>query len=201
MIELFDVVVVSYESFLLNQEDFCKENWTCVILDEAQKVKNHKAQTAEAIKKLAKAPFRLALTGSPIENSLEDLHSIMQFAQPDCAGSIHDFRERFPATDVGREVLRKLVPLVALRRESGVAVKMVSREEVEVPVTMTEVQQSVYDRALEQPNHMSKNIKDAELVCTHPWCYASRASVEERSQLPQRLLVEAEDQAIADSSK
>jgi hypothetical protein len=90
---------------------------------------------------------------------------------------------------------------MALRRESGVAVKMVSREEVEVPVSMTEVQQSMYTRAMEQQHAICKCIKDAELVCTHPWCYATRASVDERSELPERLLSAAEDQAISDSSK
>merc|ERR1719253_420897 len=66
---------------------------------------------------------------------------------------------------------------------------------------MTEVQQSLYTRAMEQQHAICKCIKDAELVCTHPWCYATRASVEERSQLPQQLLGEAEDQAVSDSSK
>lgn len=57
MLELFDVVVVSYESFLLNQEEFCRENWTCVILDEAQSIKNRRSQIAEAIKKISQSSF------------------------------------------------------------------------------------------------------------------------------------------------
>lgn len=201
MLELFDVVVVSYESFLLNQDDFCKESWTCVVLDEAQAIKNRRAQVAEAIKKLSKAPFRLAITGTPIENSLEDLHSILQFVQPDCAGSVQAFRQRFTSTEQGNALLRKLVPFIALRRESGVAVKMVAKEETEVPVALVDIQRSLYDCALGQQSPVCKRLKDAELVCTHPWCYATRASAEVRSGLPQHLLGEAADQKISDSGK
>lgn len=61
-----------------------------MILDEAQTIKNHASQTAQAVKRLAAAPYRLALTGSPIENSLDDLHSILQFVEPACAGSLQE---------------------------------------------------------------------------------------------------------------
>lgn len=141
------------------------------------------------------------MTGTPIENSLEDFHSILQFVQPDCAGSVHDFWERFPPTDEGRATLRRLVPLVALRRESGIAIKMVPKEEVEIPVPMSEVQQSVYSMAMEQQASVFKRIKDAELVCTHPWCFASLANADARSKLPEHLLGEAVDQSISDSKK
>jgi superfamily II DNA or RNA helicase len=201
MLELFDVVVVSYESFLLNQDEFCNENWTCVILDEAQSIKNRRSQIAEATKKLAKAPFRLAVTGTPIENSLEDFHSILQFVQPDCAGSVHDFWERFPPTEDGRAALRRLMPLVALRRESGVAIKMVPREDIEIAVSMSEIQQSVYSIVMQRDSSAVKRIKDAELVCTHPWCFAKVAGGDARNMLPSHLLGEAADQSISDSKK
>mmetsp|Transcript_12649 Transcript_12649/g.20962 ORF Transcript_12649/g.20962 Transcript_12649/m.20962 type:complete len:1546 (+) Transcript_12649:83-4720(+) len=201
MLELFDVVVVSYESFLLNQEEFCKENWTCVILDEAQSIKNRRSQIAEATKKLSRAPFRLAMTGTPIENSVADFHSILQFVQPDCAGTVHEFWERFPPTEDGRATLRRLLPLVALRRESGVAVKMVPKEEQEIPVSMSDLQQTVYSIAMEQEISAIKRIKNAELVCSHPWCYAAVANADAREKLPQHLLGEAVDQRISDSRK
>ncbi|CAE8693575.1 unnamed protein product [Polarella glacialis] len=132
MLELFDVVVTSYESFLMNHEQFLRESWTVVILDEAQSIKNHASQTAAAVKRLVAAPYRLALTGTPIENSIDDIHSILQFVEPDCAGSLSDFRQRFPDSDEGRSSLRRLLQSVTLRREGGEAVKMVAKEEVEV---------------------------------------------------------------------
>ena len=57
------------------------------------------SQIAAAVKQFPSAPYRLALTGSPIENSLDDLHSILEFVQSDLAGSLSDFRERFPQTE------------------------------------------------------------------------------------------------------
>merc|ERR1740129_1029843 len=131
ILECFDVILTSYESFLQNQDKFVNESWTCVVLAEAQGIKNHASQTAAAVKRLVCAPFRLALTGSPIENSLDDIHSILQFVEPDCAGSLQDFRQRFPDSEEGRASLRKLLQMVTLRRESGDTVKMVAKEEVE----------------------------------------------------------------------
>jgi len=144
VINLYDVVVTSYESFLANQEQFIKESWSCIVLDEAQSIKNHATQTASAVKRL-RAPFRLALTGSPIENSLDDIHSILQFVEPDCAGSLADFRSRFPDSEEGRACLRRLLQMVTLRRESGEALQMVAKEEVEVPVKMGAAQAEIYE--------------------------------------------------------
>eukprot|EP00930_Biecheleria_cincta_P040131 TRINITY_DN27527_c0_g1_i1.p1 TRINITY_DN27527_c0_g1~~TRINITY_DN27527_c0_g1_i1.p1 ORF type:complete len:1470 (-),score=292.07 TRINITY_DN27527_c0_g1_i1:59-4468(-) len=219
LLECFDVVVTSYESFLQNQEKFIKENWTCVVLDEAQSIKNHGSQTAIAVKQLAGAPFRLALTGSPIENSLDDIHSILQFVEPDLAGSLHDFRHRFAVGEEGQASLRKLLQSVTLRRESGDAIRMVSKEVVEVPVRMAADQAKLYSElqnAATSPEiTVHKRLKELELLCTHPWCYWQRATGEDvaddtervktagmpKIPVPQRFQREAKDQDIADSGK
>lgn len=201
MLELFDVVVVSYDSFLLYQDEFCSESWTCVILDEAQAIKYHMTQIAAAVKRLAKVPYRLALSGSPIENSCDDLHSILQFVQPDCAGSLQDFRQRFSADDAGKNMLRRLFHLVALRREAT-AGTMVPKEELDVSVGMTEVQRQIY-RAVSEHQDFSpfKRLFSLELLCTHPWCYVQRRETEAQIDIPERFLGPASEQRIEDSGK
>lgn len=202
LVELYDVVIVSYESFLMHHEEFIKESWTCVVLDEAQSIKNHGAQIAAATKKLANVPFRLAMTGSPIENCLEDFHSILEFVQPDCAGTVQDFRSRFPSNEGGRAALRRLSQLLVLRRESGVAIRMVPREELEIAVQMKDVQRCLSEKLIEQGGLTSfKRLKDLELLCTHPWCYGQRASAEMQKAMPERFLGAASEQDIGDSSK
>ncbi|CAJ1419916.1 unnamed protein product [Effrenium voratum] len=183
ILELYDVVLTSYESFLANHEKFLQESWTCVVLDEAQTIKNHNSQTANAVKRLAQAPFRLALTGSPIENSLDDMHSILQFVEPSCCGSLQDFRQRFAGTEEGRALLQKLLHSVMLRRDSGEAVQMVAREEVEVQVVMAPDQTNIYQvlqQELSSPEiSIHKQLRDMELLCTHPWCYLQRPTGED----------------------
>ncbi|CAE7607228.1 ywqA [Symbiodinium natans] len=219
ILELYDVVVTSYESFLQNQEMFIKESWTCIVLDEAQSIKNHATQTSIAVKCLSSAPFRLALTGTPIENSLDDVHSILQFVEPDCAGSLQDFRQRFPDTEEGRAGLRRLLQLITLRRDSGEAVQLVPKEEVEVPVQMTEAQAAIYKVLQEQASRQEVSphrcLREMELLCTHPWCYAKpvrakdmtdetlarRDNVSRKVKVPERFRGEAQDQDINDSGK
>ncbi|CAJ1379921.1 unnamed protein product [Effrenium voratum] len=219
ILELYDVVLTSYESFLANHEKFLQESWTCVVLDEAQTIKNHNSQTANAVKRLAQAPFRLALTGSPIENSLDDMHSILQFVEPSCCGSLQDFRQRFAGTEEGRALLQKLLHSVMLRRDSGEAVQMVAREEVEVQVVMAPDQTNIYQvlqQELSSPEiSIHKQLRDMELLCTHPWCYLQRPTGEDlhddaltrrgvrrsKLQLPERFYGEAHEQDIKDSGK
>jgi len=225
IIELFDVVVVSYESFLANQDEFCREPWTCVILDEAQKIKNCSAKTAEAVKRLSEVKFRLALTGTPIENRVEDLHSILQFVQPECAGSLPDFWRRFPQTADGRIALRKLLQCLVLRRRAGDTVKMVTREDIEVPLQLVEGQSALYERLREDPGFSSlRKYRMLEVLCSHPWCLAAQAhgpastSLEGHgsavvpaarmegmkgflSHMPEQYLKPAADQEIKDSAK
>lgn len=201
LVELFDIVVVGYEAFLNNQEQFCQERWTCVIIDEAQAIKNHSAQIAAAVKKLAEVPFRLAMTGSPIENSLDDVHSILQFVQPDCAGSLYDFRQRFPSTEEGQNMLRKFLQTLVLRREcEGSSIEMVAKEEVEVPVGMAPIQKQIYESPVKNV-FVLKRFRDLELLCTHPWCYAAKATGDARNTIPERFFKEPEHQSLEDSGK
>mmetsp|Transcript_110435 Transcript_110435/g.263251 ORF Transcript_110435/g.263251 Transcript_110435/m.263251 type:complete len:1337 (+) Transcript_110435:32-4042(+) len=218
IVELYDVVVTSYETFLLNQEMFTRESWTCVVLDEAQSIKNHATQTSSAVKRLCKATFRLALTGTPIENSLDDVHSILEFVEPDCAGCLQDFRQRFPDTEEGRACLRKLLQLITLRRDSGEVVQLVAKEEVEVPLRMAPDQAALYkvlqEAALRQEIAPHRCLRELELLCTHPWCYAKRGTGEDLTEealnrrrvvskvdVPERFNGQAQDQDINDSGK
>ncbi|CAK9004254.1 Uncharacterized ATP-dependent helicase YwqA [Durusdinium trenchii] len=219
IVQLYDVVLTSYESFLQNQDKFLQESWSCVVLDEAQTIKNHGSQTAHAVKRLSHVPYRLALTGSPIENSLDDLHSILEFVEPDCAGSIQEFRENFAQGSEGRASLQKLLQSVMLRRENGEAIQMVAKEEVEVSVRMAPDQAKAYEvlkEGIDSPEvSFHKQFREMELLCTHPWCYLQRRAGEDitadalarrgvrrgKVQLPERFYTEAHEQDINDSGK
>lgn len=93
-LEQFDIVLTSYESLVRDQILMGQVDWTCVICDEAQKFRNSSNATAHAVKAM-KNKFRLAMTGTPVENGLTELWSIMDYVQPGLLGSLNEFKRRF----------------------------------------------------------------------------------------------------------
>src|SRR6185369_10858350 len=77
----------------LDAEKLAAEAWDAVVLDEAQAIKNESSQTARAAFGL-RAPFRVALSGTPVENRLEELWSVMNFANPGLLGRKSTFSEQ-----------------------------------------------------------------------------------------------------------
>src|SRR5207245_6066144 len=77
-----------------DREVFDKADWAGVVLDEAQNVKNPETKQAQAARSL-KAGYRIALTGTPVENHVGDLWSILEFLNPGFLGSQAEFRRRF----------------------------------------------------------------------------------------------------------
>ncbi len=115
-----DVLITSYDLMKRDVEAYERERFHAVILDEAHYIKNANTIVARAAKRLP-AEFRLALTGTPIENRLSELWSIFDFLMPGVLGSHDSFAKRF-STPIGSgdqgaaERLRKLVSPFVLRR-------------------------------------------------------------------------------------
>jgi superfamily II DNA or RNA helicase len=116
-----DVVIVSYTLVLQARERFAGRVWHTLIADEAQAIKNASAKRSQAVFDLD-ADFRLALSGTPVENRLAELWSIMRFANPGLLGTLTRFTERF-ATPIERNrsreaqhLLRRLIAPFVLRR-------------------------------------------------------------------------------------
>jgi len=116
-----DVVITSYSLAHRDKDDFARVNWHRIALDEAQKIKNPAAAATVAIRSLY-APHRVALTGTPIENHLSELWSIMQVLNPGLLGTAADFREKFavPIEKLGEKdrahQLRQMIRPFILRR-------------------------------------------------------------------------------------
>ncbi len=115
-----DVTLTTYAVLRLDVEPLEAVAWDVLVLDEAQNIRNPDSQVAEAAFRLS-GKFRLALTGTPIENRLLDLWSEMRFVLPGLLGGLAQFRARFVAPlDQGdhsaAERLLKLISLFVLRR-------------------------------------------------------------------------------------
>ena len=89
-----DIVLTSYSLALRDTSFLTKTNWNAVILDEAQNIKNPQAKQTQAIKKL-QSSYRIALTGTPVENHVGDLWSIFDFLQPGWLGNETQFKMTF----------------------------------------------------------------------------------------------------------
>jgi SNF2 family DNA or RNA helicase len=115
------VVLTTYSILSRDVEVLNKIQWNYVVLDEAQKIKNHNTQMCKATKFL-NSKRRLALTGTPIENRLSELWSIFDFLMPGYLGSIQDFKARYEnpivkyQDDEKREILKKILHPFKLRR-------------------------------------------------------------------------------------
>jgi SNF2 family DNA or RNA helicase len=97
-----DYIIVSYQ---MASNDFIELNnmqADVLILDEAQRIKNWKTKTSAAIKKI-KTTYALVLTGTPVENKIEDLYSLMQIVNPYMLGSLHNFLSRHQITEEGTD--------------------------------------------------------------------------------------------------
>ena len=131
-----DVVIVSYTLVLQAKERFAGRVWHTLIADEAQAIKNASTKRSQSVFELD-ADFRLALSGTPVENRLAELWSIMRFACPGLLGTLARFNERF-ATPIERNrsreaqhLLRRLIaPFVLRRTKSEVLQELPPRTEL-----------------------------------------------------------------------
>ncbi len=124
-----------------------------VILDEAQRIKNWKTRISRNIKKVV-SPYAIVLTGTPLENKLEELYSIIQFIDPFLLGSLFNFLENYQVKDengkvVGYQNLNKIgktLSEVMLRRtRKQVLRQLPGRQDKNLFVPMTERQQEVHE--------------------------------------------------------
>ena len=89
-----DVVVSTYATVRLDRDRLAERDWGMVVADEAQHIKNHGSATARAVRSLP-AAVRLGVSGTPVENQLNDLWALTDWTVPGLLGSKAGFRRRF----------------------------------------------------------------------------------------------------------
>lgn len=124
-----------------------------LVIDEAQTVKNRESQTARALCAL-RVFRRIALSGTPVENSLDDLYSLQHFLNPGLLGAYANFSELF-AVPIGRgdraaqeRLSRRVGPLILRRLKSQVAAELPTRSETVMYVTLDAQERIVYEALL-----------------------------------------------------
>jgi superfamily II DNA or RNA helicase len=148
------VVVTSYAILRLDDEAFQEVGWRGVVLDEAQFVKNRQAKTHVAARRLG-AQFTLAVTGTPLENSLMDLWSLLSLTAPGLYPRPDVFTQRYrkPIESGERPELldllrRRIRPLMLRRTKEQVALDLPPKQVQLMPVELHPIHRRIYDRHL-----------------------------------------------------
>ena len=153
IVEGCDVVVTSYTIARLCEEEFIAQDWAWVVCDEAQFVKNHTSATYKAVRRL-RSPSTIAITGTPLENSLMDLWALMSIAAP---GLLPDperfgqvYRKPIDRGDVealGR-LRRRMRPFLLRRTKEQVAADLPAKTEQVLSVELGAKHRKAYDQRL-----------------------------------------------------
>lgn len=150
-----DVVLTAYGYLWRDYTSLRRVTWRTLVLDEAQLIKNANTRQSQAARSLS-AGFRLTLTGTPIENRLEDLWSILDFLNPELFGTRRDFTERYREP----ERLRRAVTHFLLRRlksDPGILAELPPKILQEHYAPLTESQTAAYDLALAEYARDTRN--------------------------------------------
>ena len=191
-----DIILTNYESLRIAQLNFCAVEFDVVALDEAQKIKTPGTLVTNAAKAL-KSNFKIAMTGTPVENSLLDLWCIMDFCVPGLLGNAKSFAAQYQNplkkedTDIvalGNEVHDKLGIFFMRRLKKDAAKDLPEKHELKQQVEMPSVQENTYRRVInnyvsgQQPN-MLLTIMDIREVSEHPYLYDSTLQNHEYNEL------------------
>jgi superfamily II DNA or RNA helicase len=147
----YDVIITSYPLLPRDQTVLLEHEFHCVILDEAQFIKNPKTQYARIVCQL-KARHRLCLTGTPMENHLGELWSLFNFLLPGFLGDEVRFRKLFRnpiekgrSEDRRKILARRIAPFILRRRKAEVAKELPPKTEIVQNVELAGAQRDLYE--------------------------------------------------------
>ena len=176
-----DLTITTYGIMRRDQVVMARIDWRVIVLDEAHEIKNPAAIASTACKGF-KARTRLALTGTPVQNGLSELWSIMDFVQPGYLDSYDQFRKLYerpiqkgdPSAESLSEELRGKINSVCLRRlKVDELPGLPDKKEITIPVSMGDRQAAMYKSVLDQaraagPGEVLAYIGRLVQLCSHP---------------------------------
>ncbi|WP_370517546.1 SNF2-related protein [Pseudactinotalea sp. HY160] len=188
-----DVVLTTYHTATRDIDDLATHDWGRLVLDEAQAVKNHLTRAGKAVRRLD-ARHRVALTGTPMENKLAELWSIMDLLNPGILGSIEQFRTRFakpierqgltePAARL-RQVTRPYI-LRRLKTDPQIAPDLPEKIEIKQYCNLTREQASLYQSVVAE---MMPKIEAADGIARRGNVLATMTKLKQVCNHPAQLL-------------
>jgi SNF2 family DNA or RNA helicase len=217
-----DLVISTYALAHRDEETLSTIRWDTLVLDEAQNIKNTATKQTQALRRL-KADHRVALTGTPVENRLSELWSIMDFLNPGYLNSASDFRSRF-AVPIERYrnqeravALRSLIQPFVLRRlktDASIIKDLPEKNEMKVFCNLTAEQASLYEavvkemlekielsEGIERKGLVLATLTKLKQVCNHPAHFLRDGSVMEDRSGKLTRLDEMLEEALAENDR
>jgi SNF2 family DNA or RNA helicase/intein/homing endonuclease len=217
-----DLVITSYSLVYRDIKLLQSVSWQGIVLDEAQNVKNSEAKQSQAVRQL-EASFRIALTGTPVENRLQELWSILDFLNPGYLGTKQFFQRRFaiPIEKYGDTAslrqLRSLVQPFILRRlksDREIIQDLPEKQEMAVFCGLTPEQGTLYQKVvdeslaeIETAEGLQRRGKILALliklkqICNHPSQYLKQNTLEQHNSGKLQRLEEMLDEAISEGDR
>jgi len=188
-----DLVITTYALAARDRDELAEVEWGRVVLDEAQNVKNAAARQSQAVRSF-RAPRRIALTGTPVENRLAELWSIMEFLNPGLLGSASDFRrtfsvpvERYRDADAAARLQRLTRPFVLrrLKTDRGIIADLPEKVEMKVYCNLTREQATLYQATV---NEMMEKVESSEGIERRGLVLATLMKLKQVCNHPAQLL-------------
>ncbi|AHH94135.1 DEAD/DEAH box helicase [Kutzneria viridogrisea] len=191
-------VLTTYGTMRLDAAELAEQDWDLVVADEAQHVKNPASGTARALRTIP-GRARVALTGTPVENTLSELWAILDWTTPGLLGSLAGFRARWAKSiesdrdsQLAQRFAQLVRPFLLRRRKSdpGIAPELPAKTETEQAVALTREQAALYEAVVREAmaeirgssgmarrGLVFKLLTALKQVCNHPAQYLREDSV------------------------
>jgi len=189
----FDVCVTSYEGVSICHNNLKKYQWVYLMIDEAHKIKNDESNLSQLVRKLRSA-HRLLITGTPLQNNLHELWSLLNFLLPDLFASSEDFDEWFKLgaeeglstseieaknVKMVQRLHKILKPFLLRRTKAEVERGLPPKKEILVSTKMCQIQRELYKKILtnelirqDSKAHYLNIVMQLRKVCNHPFLFA-----------------------------
>lgn len=181
---VYDVIVTSYTTVV---SDICMLNminWSLVALDEAQNIKNPNSARTKACKQVSRERS-IAVSGTPFENHVTDIWSLMDFVQPNLLGSLENYQEAISDDEEGGKKIEPILsPLMIRRMVTDVAKDLPEKVVITQPLQMSEYECLEYEKCLDEQKEKfnSDNIglpmlQTLRIFCTHPFAATEKPNL------------------------
>lgn len=191
-----ELILTNYETIRNAQLNFGAVEFDIIVIDEAQKIKTPGTYITTAIKAL-KGNFKVALTGTPVENSLLDLWCIMDYCVPGLLGNAKEFKKIYinPLNDtdtdiiaIGDEIHRLLGHFFMRRLKTDVAKDLPNKHIIRKPINMPLLQERLYRKVISDyqngsGQHILEIIQAIRTISEHPYLYDGTLNTHEIAEL------------------
>jgi len=206
-INKYDLIITTYTLVNLDSEKLKKQKFYYLILDEAQKIKNARSESAKAIKEL-NAQYFLALSGTPMENHLGELHSIFDTVMPGFLGSLSSFKtlyqtpiEKNHCPQTQKRLNKRIKPFMLRRTKDLVAKELPPKTEMVRSVAFEGEQARLYETIrVSMEKSVRETIKTMGIGASHISILAALLKLRQVCCDPRLLKIE-EAQKIVESAK